>query len=180
MKIIIVGSENIDKYTIAKNVQALDDDLIVAPVFSTNLLLEGKITDSFKYFMPVKEVELGHKNDAFMWVRTNHDESRGITKSDMYMSNIFVMSFSDFNNMSDTAFAEFLNDDGLVCFLDSHENTDIDKIESRFTCERVFDEEREIPCLYFLDEDSDYIVDILFKYSCSNDIERKKLLNNHN
>lgn len=176
MKIIIVGSENIDKYSIAKKLQALDDDLTIAPVFSTDLLLDGKITDDFKYFMEAKEVEIGHKNDAFMWVRTYDDESKGVTKPDMYMSSIFVMSFSEFNNMSDPAFDEFLKDDGLVCFLDTHANTDTDKIESRFTCERLFNEEKNVPHLYFLDENINYIVDTLFKYDIGTNDERIKLL----
>lgn len=172
MKIIIAGSENADKYSIAKELQALNDDLMIAPVFSTDLKLKGKLTDDFTYYMAAEEVELSYKNDAFMWVRSKDDESTGVTKPDMYTSSIFVMSFAEFNNMSNPTLKEFLNDDGIICFLDTkNNNSDDDKRESKFACERIF----ESPYLYFLDEDADYIVKTVLDYINGDDSERKRI-----
>lgn len=172
MKIIIAGSENADKYSIAKELQALNDDLMIAPVFSTNLNLKGKITDDFTYYMAAEEVELSYKNDAFMWVRSKDDESCGVTKPDMYTSHIFVMSFAEFNNMSNPTLKEFLNDNGIICFLDTkHNNSEDDIIESKFACERIF----ESPYLYFLDEDTNFIVKTVLDYINGDEKERNRI-----
>lgn len=173
MKVILVGSENNDnKYYIAKELQSLNDDLIIASVFSTNLELKGKITDNFVYYMPAEEVELSYKNNAFMWVLSKDNESRGVTKPDMYSSNIFVMSFGEFNNISNPTLKEYINDNGIICFLDTKcGNSDDDIIESKFACERIFSS----PYLYFLDDNKDYIVKTILDYIIGDDETRKQI-----
>lgn len=171
MKIIIAGSECANNYNIAKELQMLNDDLMIAPMFSTSHALKGKISDDFIYYMAPEEVELSYKNDAFMWVRSKDDCSTGVTKPDMYTSHIFVMSYAEFNNMSNPVLEEFLNDDGVICFLDTKNNNVEDKVESKFACERIY----ESPYLYFLDEDTDYIVKNIIDYMSANEHKRKRI-----
>ena len=170
MKIIIAGSQNTDKHAIARELQSINDDLTIAPIFNTRMEFKGK-TSEFYYYMPTEEVELSYKNNAFMWIRTSDNESCGVTMPDMYSSNIFVMSFADFNNMSNPVFNEFIMD-GLIVFLDTKNGNSQDDInESKFACERIFSS----PYLYFLDEDTDYIVNTIINYINGDEKERREI-----
>ncbi len=176
MKILIVGGENTDLYTVARELQAMDDDLAVAPVFSTDTALAGKVTGGFVYYMPAEEAELSYKNNAFMWVRADDMQSRGVTKPDMYSCSIFTMSFADFNNMSGTVLAELIADGCVVCFIDSRDNTERDITESGFACERIF----SMPYLYFLDDSTDTITATVIEYMAADDSTRKKIAKENN
>ena len=170
MKIIIAGSNNTNKNAVAKELQAINDDLVIAPIFNTRVEYKGK-TSEFYYYMSNEEVELSYKNNAFMWVRTDENESCGVTMPDMYSSNIFVMSFGDFNNMSNPVFSEFISD-GFIVFLDTKTGNSQDDInESKFACERIFN----APYLYFLDEDTDFIVKTIIDYINGDELERKRI-----
>lgn len=171
MKIIIVGSSAVDKYAIAKKLQAINDDLAIAPVCTTMPAQKGKLSEEFTYYMSDEEVELSYRNGAFMWVRTDDDGSRGVTKPDMYTSSLFVMSYAEFSNMSNPVLKEFLNDGGIICWIDSKSHSKEDLAESEFACGRIC----ECPYLYFLDEDADYVSSILMQYMGGTDEERAKI-----
>lgn len=173
VKVIIIGGENIDKYAVAKKLQSLNDDLTIAPTFSSDITLQGKITENFIYYMSDKEVETSYKNNALMWVNSTDTISIGVTKPDMYSSDIFVMTYTDFNNISNPILNEFIDEDGIICFLDSKVNTKKDKTDSSMACERIF----ELPYLYFLDEDVEYIVKMILEYACGDDIEKEQIKN---
>lgn len=171
MKILIVGAEKTDKYAIARELQTVDDDMTLAPVFTTDLRMKHHITDDFIYYMPSEEVELSYKNDAFMWVCSDDNKSVGVTKTDMYNANIFVMSFANFNNISNPLLQEVL-DDGVICFVDStSDNTDIDIKESAFACERIY----ASPYIYFLNDNVSAIVNTLLAYINGDADERERI-----
>lgn len=176
MNILIVGAEKTDKYAIAKELQALDDDMMIAPVFTTDLRMKNYISDDFIYYMPSEEAELSYKNDAFMWVCSDDSRSLGVTKTDMYNANIFVMSFANFNNISNPTLKELL-DDGIICFIDSiANNSEVDFRESVFACERIY----ASPYIYFLDDDVSVVVNTLLAYISGDAEERERIVEEMN
>ena len=176
MKIIIIGSEaathKAARYDVAKELQKLNDDLLIAPMFTTDIIYERFINEDSIYYMSPEEVELSYKNGAFMWVMAEESYSTGVTKADMYNNNIFTVSFSEFNNMSDAIFNELSNDDMIIVFMDSSNATMSDKLESSYSCERIF----ESPYLYFLDEDNDVIVKTVLDYITSTSKRREEII----
>ena len=176
MNILIVGAEKTDKYAIAKELQALDDDMMIAPVFTTDLRMKNHISDDFIYYMSSEEAKLSYKNDAFMWVCSDDGKSLGVTKTDMYNANIFVMSFANFNNISNPTLKELL-DDGIICFVDSiSNNSEIDLRESVFACERIY----ALPYIYFLDDDASVVVNTLLAYINGDAEERERIVEEMN
>ena len=172
MKIIITGTDTKFAEEAALSLQKTNDDLQVAPVFTTDLNMKGK-TGETCYYMSNEEVELSYKNNAFMWVRTNDTISRGVTKPDMYMYNVFYMSFSDFNNISSPVIAELDKDPNfIICVIDKKDKkgkTDI--YDARGALERIY----EHHYLYFLDCTVQEITDMIFKYIVADDDERQRI-----
>lgn len=176
MKILIIGSEaaahKAARYDVAKELQKLNDDLVIAPMFTTDIMYEHSINEDSIYYMTAEEVELSYKNGAFMWVMSEESHSTGVTKADMYNNNIFTVSFHEFNNMSDAIFNELNNDDMIIVFMDSSDVTMSDKSESSYSCERIF----QSPYLYFLDEDNDIIVKTVLDYITSTSKHRQDII----
>ena len=173
MKILIIGTSGNDILKdIAVRLQNANDDLAIAPIFTTKLEMKGKVSiDS--YYMSNEEVELSYRNNAFMWVRTHNNYSTGVTMPDMYNSSLFIMSYADFNNISNPVMNE-LDKDGLVlCVIDSSgtKKSDEDILESQSAFERIY----EHPYLYFLDEKPANIVDTVLKYIIADASEREKI-----
>ena len=172
-KILIIGSDKSPKEEVAKSLCAVNDRLQIAPVFTTDLRMRDKKQDGSQYYMPNEEVELSYKNNAFMWVRTNDTISRGVTKPDMYMYNVFYMSFSDFNNISSPVIAELDKDPNfIICVIDKKDKkgkTDI--YDARGALERIY----EHHYLYFLDCTVQEITDMIFKYIVADDDERQRI-----
>ena len=121
MKILIIGTTNSPVLDVAKGLQAANDDLQIAPVFTTDLKMKGKVGESV-YYMANEEVELAYKNNAFMWVHTKDHYSTGVTRPDMYSSSLFTMSFGDFNNISNPVMQELAKDDDCVLTVGEFEN----------------------------------------------------------
>lgn len=178
MKILIIGtSGNETLKDIAVRLQNANDDLVIAPIFTTKLEMKGKVSiDS--YYMSNEEVELSYKNNAFMWVRTHDNYSNGVTMPDMYNSSLFIMSYADFNNMSNPVMAELEKDGLVLCVIDNAgtKKSDEDILESQSAFERIY----EHPYMYFLDEKPHNIVNTIMKYLVADPDEREAIENSLN
>lgn len=173
MKILIIGTTNSPVLDVAKGLQAANDDLQIAPVFTTDLKMKGKVGESV-YYMANEEVELAYKNNAFMWVHTKDHYSTGVTRPDMYSSSLFTMSFGDFNNISNPVMQELAKDDDCVLVVMDMSAGKKDKdelMEANAAFERIY----EHPYLYFLDEKPASIIDCILKYIGSTTEEREKI-----
>ena len=177
MKILIIGTNSSPKDEIAKALQTVNDDLQIAPRFTTSLSMKGK-TGELDYYMSNEEAELSYKNDAFMWVRTTPECSCGVTKPDMYTYSLFVMSFADFNNMSNPVMNELDKDnDVILVVLDEKSKKDKEEVmEANNAFERIY----EHHYMYFLDDSKDMIVDTILKYIIADASEREKIENSLN
>lgn len=179
MKIIIIGSSLIleDIWHIAKGLQTVNDDLTIAPIFTTKLEMRNK-TGEREYYMSNEEVELSYKNNAFMWVKTNKKFSSGVTMPDMYNSNVFIMTYGDFNNISNPVIKELSNDDLIICVIDeSQTKKDPDELmEAKAAYERIY----EHHYLYFLDEKPRNITNVILKYIVASSEEREEIENSLN
>lgn len=176
MKIIIISTHTKDGLQIAKALQEANDDMLIAPVFTTSLQMRGK-TGEVLYYMPNEEVELGYRNNAFMWVHTNPDCTMGVTMPDMYSSNIFVMTYGDFNNISNPVLNELMNNEEeelLLVVLDDSKSkkTDDELREARSAYERI----DMCKYLYFLDEPVHNASECILKYIVSDEEEREKII----
>lgn len=175
MKIIIIGNESNTKLELAKLIQDYNDDLVIAPIFTTDLNYEGHISDDCLYYLPQDEVELAYKNNAFMWVYTTTEISKGVTLVDMYSSDIFPLSYGEFNNISNPIL-ETLKEDSILVWLDSKQHNDNDKFESTYATERL----SECNYLYFCDDNLEEVRNIIIDYLLGNKEKRAELLNEYN
>lgn len=173
MKIIIIGTENSPSASVAKGLQKANDDLQIAPVFTTKLSMKGKTCDG-TYYMSNEETELSYKNNAFMWVRTCDSYSTGVIMSDMYSSSLFVMDFGDFNNISNPVLNEVTKDDECVLVVLDVSGYKKSKDELR-EAEAAFERIYAHPYLYFLDEKPQDIIDCILNYIGSTPDERKNI-----
>ena len=171
MKILLIGTNDSLKESITKGLKKANDDLRVAPVFTTELNMIGRQTKTH-YYMSNEEAELSYKNDAFMWVHTSGTSSHGVTKPDMYESDIFLMNFAEFNNMANPVLQELDKDDLVMCVMDEkNKKTKEDVLEAANAFERFY----EHHYLYFLEEPASFIVDTILKYMIASPEEREKI-----
>ena len=175
MKIIIVGTDINECISVAKAIQDMNDDLQIAPVFTTDFTMRGKTAEAY-YYMSHEEIELSYRNNAFMWVHTTPFVTNGVTMSDMYTSNIFAMTYGDFNNISNPVFNELYNNDDNKCLILVLDNTNVKKkeedlLEAKGAYERIYNNEY----LYFLNSTITEVAEYVLKYIASNEEERKLL-----
>lgn len=159
-KLIILGPKNTNKIEVARSLIAANDNLEICPTFNSNIDFKGKMNDSFEYYMANNDVEMGFKNNAFIYVTTNSYASKGITISDYYNSDIIVMDFIDFNNISEATFKKIITN-CIIVMLDTskgHDKGDIQ--ESFYSYQRL----KSIDYLYFLNEETEYIKDTIFQF----------------
>lgn len=176
MKTIITGF--ISDYDIETLAARLADNLgmSIAPMFTTDLLYDSK-SSKHVYYMSSEEVELSYKNDAFMWVRTYDDISTGVVLHDMYDHDLFVMGCAEFNNISAPVFSSFINEGGMIVFLDSKKkHTEYSAAEAKFALERIYDAKY----LYFINETIENVEQTLTEYMNGDDEIRLSIQNELN
>lgn len=176
MKTIITGF--ISDYDIETLAVRLSEklDMSIAPTFTTDLLYDGR-ANKHVYFMSSEEVELSYKNDAFMWVRTYDDISTGVVLHDMYDHDLFVMGCAEFNNISAPVFNSFINEDGMIVFLDSKKkHTEYSAAEAKFALERIYDAKY----LYFINDSIQSIEKTLTEYMHGDENVRLSIQNELN
>ena len=181
-KIFITGPSNIDKLSLAKKLVERDDDLSIGQHFSNDKEYEGITDDAYIYYLSTQDIDLTYKNNFVLFVNTDNYVSSGITMDSFYNDDIFTMSICEFNNISDIIFKNE-NNDVIVIWLDTDYNKNNANIaedirESKFLQERL--EDGTIKYLYFFNEDTNDIVDVIFNYIEGSDEERKEILLENN
>jgi hypothetical protein len=176
-KVFILGSSVINKFDIAKDIIAINDNLNIANNFTTDIIFKDKITDTFEYYLSTEDVKLAFKNNALMFGTTVNDITSGVTISDMYNSDIIAMSYDDFNNISNKVFTEITP---IICWIDSN-NKEYDRykhdlIEASYCIKKIDD--KKFTTLYFnLDsEQPDKIANIINTYISGDEIVREEIL----
>lgn len=178
-KIFITGPSIVDKLSIAKSIIEQDDDLSIAERFSNDDTYANTENDEYIYYLSTQDIDLTYKNNFILFVETNNYVSSGITMDNFYNNDIFVMSLSEFNNISDIIFKSESNDIVLV-WVDSSStkisNSDI--VESSFLQERI--NLLNIKYLYFFNEETEKIVNIVLDYFNGDESKRNELLEENN
>ncbi len=178
-KIFITGPHNIDKISIAKKINSIDDDLSIAKRF-TNDSKYDNINDEYIYYMSTQDIDLTYKNNFILFSTMDYYLSTGITLDSYYNDDIFVMSLEEFNNISDIIFKSELYDI-IVIWIDSTFNKENefahkDMVESRYMQERL-SSNKNIKYLYFFNETDEKIIDVILEYINTDEIEvRNELL----
>lgn len=173
-KILIVGSQSIDKLELAKQLVSANSDLTISPIFTSELTYKDNDTEYF-YYKDNLDISMDYKNNALFFIVSNELMSYGITVDDYDKNNVFVLNLSDFNSISDKNLKLY---DNLIIWLDtkySYENSK-DFKETKFLLERL----NKFNYLYFLNEDNDHIVDIVTRYLTTDSIDEKNRIKEEN
>ena len=176
-KIIIIGPEVTSRMAVAKKIAELDDSYVVAPTFTSDLSMQDKITDDFVYYLSLDDIQLAFKNNAFMFVNSSGDDTVGITYADMCTSDLFVLSFEDFNNVSTRMLDEIRP---VICWIDtkkkSYDAYKKDLTEAKYVIEKI--DSREITTLYFKEdvENVDSIANTMLTYMTGDEVIRAEIL----
>lgn len=171
-KIIIIGPKHTNKMELAHKLVSINDDLDICPTYTTNLEYKDKVTDDFYTYITNENIKIGYKNNAFIYVTSYNEYSKGMFKTDIYSKDIFVLDFIDFNNISEKTLSEFKNK--IFIWIDTKvKSEDFEDLEeSKFTYKRSL----EFPLLYFVDEDITDIANIVIKYINGSEEEKQELI----
>ena len=176
-KIIIIGPEVTRRMDVAKKMSEMDDSYVIAPTFTSDLDMQDKITDEFEYYLSLDDIQLAFKNNAFMFVNSSGDDTVGITYADMCTSDLFVLSFEDFNNVSTRMLDEIRP---VICWIDtkkkSYDAYKKDLTEAKYVIEKI--DSREITTLYFNEDvdDVDSIANTMLTYMTGDEVIRAEIL----
>ena len=176
-KIIIIGPEVTDRMSVAKKMSELDDSYVIAPTFTSDLDMQDKVTDNFEYYLSLDDIQLAFKNNAFMFVNSSGTDTVGITYADMCTSDVFVLSFEDFNNVSSRILDEI---NPVICWIDTkkkgYDSYKKDLTESKYVIEKI--DEREIVTLYFNEDtdDANSIAHTMLTYITGDEVIRAEIL----
>lgn len=168
--IIILGPKHVDKMAIAKHLTSINDDLNICPTFITDLEYKNKVTDDFLFYITNDEVELGYKNNAFLYVTSYETYNKGIEIQHTYNSDIFVLDFIDCNNISERAFDELTNK--IFVWVDKSEKSNDQ--EDIFESEYAFERSNKYDLLYFVNEDPEDISKVILEYIDDNTTEERR------
>lgn len=162
VKIIITGAKPIDKLHIAKQLIEVNDNLSIAPTFTSDRRYENVVSDNYIYYMDLEKVNLAFKNNVILYINTDVNISHGITLDNFYNNDIFVMDLEDFNNISER---NITGQDLLIVWVDTkhyeEKNERLKDItEAKYLEERI----QTIPYLYFLDNTVEEIVNVINDY----------------
>lgn len=172
LKIFIVGDESIDKLEIAKRLCEKNDDLSIAPKFTSDLSFKDINYNDHLYYMDNTEVDLSYKNNAFLCINTHGYISTGITLDSFYNNDVFYLDINEFNSISDYI---LYSHDSLVIWVDSKKTRTNDE-EAVTTVNHFMERLHNLLSMYFLDEDINYIVDTIIRYLTVSFEERQEIL----
>ena len=179
LKFFIVGSQNIDKLSIAKKLVEENDSLSIAETFTNNTEYKEGSNDNYIYFLESQEIDLAYKNNAILFVSTNNYVSYGIIMNSFYTDDIFCMSIKDFNNISNLVFESKLYDI-IIIWVDSkitefNKNVKEDIYESKYLMSRL----NNLKYMYFFEEDDIIISNTILEYINSNEEKRIEIIENN-
>jgi len=168
IKILITGTDYIDKLNIAKRIVAMNDNLSITPVFTTDENFNN-VNENYKYYLDPSEVNLAFKNNALFYIYTKDYISTGITFDDFYNNDISYVNLVNFNSIPDRFFYEF---DILVIWVDTSKQkpSNLEIQEVKFLEERL----KNFKYLYFLNESNHNIASTIVEYL--NNIEKRQEL----
>ena len=83
-KIIIIGPKHTNKMELAHKLVSINDDLDICPTYTTNLEYKDKVTDDFYTYITNENIKIGYKNNAFIYVTSYNEYSKGMFKTDIY------------------------------------------------------------------------------------------------
>jgi hypothetical protein len=173
MKTFIVGSDNLNKLEIAKELTSLNDDLNICKSFIAKNIDDEKLQE-YIFTLDEEDIVLAFKNNALLYIDYSQHNISGITLDDFSVSDIIPISFKHFNSIVDEPLIE---NEVLIIWIDikeKRESHNVDVIESRFVQERI--DSLNLPCLYFCGESSKEIAEIVFNYLTGNDEVRKEII----
>lgn len=174
MKILITGLKTTDKMTLAKKLITENDDLSIAPMFTSDKTYENiQLNDNYIYYMNTIDVNIAFKNNSLFYVNTDDYVSTGVTLDDYYNNDIILLTINDFNLISPKTLQ---NEDILIIWLDSKTNGKIS--ESQLSEVRCFQDELDnYKYMYFLNDDVNVICKIILKFiNCRDEEEKNRIL----
>lgn len=160
---------------IAKEVIQLDDNLSIAPEFTTSINYKNEITDTYKCYLDISTANLAYKNNSLLYIKTYDYISSGITIDDFYNNDICFMDIKEFNLISENVFNKY---NILVVWIDfKYHNgiTNSDMIEINYFTQ--FLEKNDY--LYFLNDEAN-ISETILEYIKGDELSRKELLESNN
>lgn len=179
LKFFIVGSQSVDKLSLAKNLIEKNDNLSIAETFTNNTEYKEGSNDSYLYYLESQEIDLAYKNNSLLYVSTDNYISYGITMDSFYTNDIFCISIKDFNNISNVVFDSKLYNI-LIIWLDekiTEMNKEIreDINESKYLIQRL----ESLKYIYFFEEDVDTIANVALDYLNSDEEKRQEIIENN-
>ena len=168
-KIYIIGHKNINTLEIGIALQAKDDSLTIASKFTTN----KEDVSEYKYFLDKETVNISYKNNVMITVTTDDNESTGIIYDDYYNNDIFCMSISEFNVMSDKLFMTTDDIGVLIVWVDSSKNVPKEDVKEVEYLEEWL---KNLNYLYFCNDTTENIVSVIIDYLYADEEKREELL----
>ena len=71
-KIFIVGSDNIDKLSLADTLIEKNDDLSIGSHFTNDKEYKGSVNDNYIYYLSTQDIDLTYKNNFILFINTNN------------------------------------------------------------------------------------------------------------
>lgn len=183
MKILLISNINSEKlrYVIISKLLKLDSDInpINTFVCSSDYNTNKDANTYYKYNISYEKVKEAFQNNSVLYCsvgETNKQCTYGVMDDDYLNGDILSISFTDFNNIKQSCFDDNSDDNILVVWVDSEENTKEDIRESRYTLQRI--EKNGLDCLWFNTKyDSvDDIANTIISYIKGDEEARKELI----
>jgi hypothetical protein len=175
IKFLIVGENSIDKIPLIDLLLKNEGKFKVANIFSTN---KEEAAQKYHTYITNQELNICHKNNVIVYVKTIVSDSYGITFDEYDESNILFMNTEDFNNISNRIFLS--NDELVIVWLDT-KNHDEQRIkyemkETKYMQDNII--QYNLKYLYFLDCDNIEIMDVICEY-LEHPEKREEILENY-
>lgn len=177
MKIFIVGPSNINKLDYANSFIEINDNYNICRHFISDKKFDGMIGE-YIFHMDIDEINIAFKNNAFYFIDYNDENITGITFDDYYSSNIICVDMYHFNLIPTFLFEK---EEILIVWLDSKSNEiNVSKeiVETKYFLETI--ENMNIPYLYFLNEDTNIVRNIVLEYIDSDEETKQQILEENN
>lgn len=175
IKFLIVGENIIDKIPLVDLLLKNEGKFKVANIFTTN---KEEADEKYHIYMTNQELNICHKNNVIVYVKTVISDSYGVTFDEYDDSNILFMNTEDFNNISNRVFTS--NNELVVVWLDTkkHDENRIkyEMKETKYMQDNIT--QYNLNYLYFLDTDIIEIMDVICEY-LENPSKREELLENY-
>lgn len=171
LKIFIVCLDKLIALNVAKDIIQLDDNLSIAPTFSTDIELKNEINEMYESYLDISTANLAYKNNSLLYIKTYDYISSGITIDDFYNNDICFMDVKEFNLISENIFNKH---NILIVWIDFKHHigiTNSDMIEINYFTQFL----EKVNYLYFLNNEKDISKTIL-EYFYGDEETRNNLL----